>query len=289
MNIRQLRYFLVVASELHFGRAAQRLNIAQPPLSMQIKQLEKDLGVRLFERTKRRVNLTPAGEVLQMEGKMILQQLENAREKTRRASRGDIGKLSISFVGSAMCSVLPTWLQQFRQAYPDVELSLQEGTKAEQLESLQRQQTDLGLMRPPIEDSQVSQRLVLKEPLVAVLPSSHTMSGSSEVDITALSQDPFIFFSRTLAVDLYDKTIQFCQENGFSPNIVQTVEQLQTVLGLVSAQIGVAILPMAAQKLQREGVCYCQFTQSAPTADLMVVWHKDRLTKTAENFLALLT
>lgn len=286
MNLRQLRYFLAVADELHFGRAANSLHMAQPPLSAQIKQLEADLGVLLFERTKRQVRLTAAGEVLKLEAQQVLDRLELARQKTQQAGRGEIGKIAISFVSSAMYSILPSWLKQFRQQYPNVNLTLQEATGAEQIEGLLSHQFDVGFVRSPISHDRINAQIVWQEPLIVALPENHALSAGEKVSVADLADEGFILILRPTATQMHDKIIGFCAQSGFSPRVVQTAEQLQTVLGLVTAQIGVAILPAAAQKLQREGVCYRRFVEPTPTVELMMIWRKEAPFAALENFFS---
>ena len=228
MNLRQLRYFLAVAEELHFGRAAKRLNMAQPPLSMQIKQLESSLGVQLFERTKRQVNLTAAGVVLRTEAQQILAQVALAEQKTQRAGRGETGHLAIAFVSSAMYSVLPLWIKTFRQHYPQVNLTLQAATGPAQLEKLLSHQLDIGFVRPPIENHNVVSQVVWREPMVAALSKEHPLSEKKEIEIADLRHQPFILDQSPLASDMYDKIISFCQQANFCPNVVQSAQQLQT-------------------------------------------------------------
>ena len=287
MNFRQLRYFVVVAEELHFGRAASKLHMAQPPLSMQIKRLEETIGVLLFERTKRQVKLTPAGSVLYKEAQQILAQVASAQKKVQQAARGELGDLSVAFVSSAMYSVLPPWISRFRQQYPSVTLHLQERTTMEQIESLLAQQIDIGYVRPPVLNESIDSRCVWQENLVVALPVDHSLSKRRRISVRDLSSVSFILFPRALATDLYDNIISFCQQAGFSPDIVQTAAQLQTLLGLVAAGLGVAIVPAATQKLQREGVCYKPFVEATPTTELRVVWRADDKSATVANFLAL--
>jgi DNA-binding transcriptional LysR family regulator len=286
MNLRQLRYFLAVADELHFGRAAQKLHMAQPPLSAQIKQLEADLAVLLFERSKRQVRLTAAGKVLQKEAQQVLERLALAQQKTQQAGRGDLGQVTISFVSSAMYSVLPPWLKQFRQQYPLIELTLQEATGIRQIEGLLSHQLDIGFVRPPVSHPRIASQTVWREPLLVALPEGHALSNQENVSISELANEGFILILRPLATDMYDKIISFCAQASFSPKVVQTAAQLQTVLGLVAAQIGVAILPAAAQKLKREGVCYRPFAELTPTVELMMIWRKAENSIILKNFLA---
>ncbi|MGD1895877.1 MAG: LysR family transcriptional regulator [Phormidesmis sp.] len=274
MNLRQLRYFLAVAEEQLFRREAVRLTMALTPLSMQIKQLEADLQVTLFERTKRRVSLTAAGEALIGEAEQILHQVEVARQKTQQAARGETGQLAIAFVSSAMYSILPAWIQAFRQRYPQVGLTFQEATSQAQIEGLLSHQLDIGFVHPPIDHDRIEGQTVWREPMVVALPQGHWLSEQTEIAIAALAQEPFILIQRSLASELHDKIVSFCQQANFSPNIVQTAQQLQTILGLVAAQLGVAILPAAAQKLQREGVCYRSFAEETPAVELLMIWRQ---------------
>ncbi|EDX86184.1 hypothetical protein S7335_3887 [Synechococcus sp. PCC 7335] len=285
MNLRQLNYFLAVANELHFGQAAKRLNMAQPPLSMQIKQLESDLDVQLFERTQRKVSLTAAGEVLKKEAEQILERIEVARRKTQQADRGETGQMAIAFVSSAMYSILPPWISAFRQSYPQVALTFQEATGLEQISGLLSHQIDIGFVRPPIEDVSISDKVVWREPLVVALPEGHRLSTHKAISISSLEQEPFILIQRPLASEMYDKIISFCQQASFSPNITQTAQQLQTILGLVAANLGIAILPTAAQKLQRAGICYRPFIETTPAVELVMIWRKDETSRLRENFL----
>ncbi|MFK8186188.1 MAG: LysR family transcriptional regulator [Phormidesmis sp.] len=285
MNLRQLRYFLAVASELHFGRAASKLHMAQPPLSTQIKQLEADLGVVLFHRTKRRVALTTAGKTLQLEAQQILDQLTLAKHKTQQASRGEIGQITIAFVSSAMYSILPTWLLKFRQQYPAVNLILKEATGLEQIEGLLSHRIDVGFMHPPVPDEKVVSQRVWQEPWLLALPKNHKLSKHSQISIADLNKEDFILVERALATEMHDKFISFCAQAGFSPNVVQTAEQLQTILGLVAAQMGISILPSATQKLQREGVCYRPFMETTPTSELIMIRRNEASFAALNNFV----
>ena len=285
MNLRQLRYFLAVAELLHFGRAAQRLNMAQPPLSQQIKQLEVELGVQLFERTKRRVRLTEAGSALRAEAQQILTQVEAARKRVQQVARGETGRLVIAFVSSAMYSVLPPWISAFRQRYPKVVLSFEEATSLEQMEGLRSRQIDVGFVHPPIVDDEMASRVVWREPMVAVLSKGHPLSSGKGVAIAQLAKEPFVLMQRPLSGGLYDKVVDFCRQAGFSPMVVQCAPQLQTIMGLVAAKLGVSILPAAAKKLKREDVCYRPFVEKTPTVELVMVWRQDETSTVVKNFV----
>jgi DNA-binding transcriptional LysR family regulator len=256
MELRHLRYFRAVAIELHFGRAAEKLHIAQPPLSYQIRQLETELGFELFHRTKRSVALTPAGQVFLMQVNRIFQQLEQAIEIGRKTSRGELGQVSIGFVGSATYHILPLILQQFRDRYPQVQIELHELTTDRQLIWLHDGKIDIGLMRPPIIEPGVSSQVIFQESLVVVLPITHQLATMTTIDLASLAPEPFILFPRQLAPGLYDPIITLCQSAGFSPLVVQECIQMQTIVSLVSANLGVSILPASIQEVQRYGVVY---------------------------------
>ncbi len=269
MELRHLRYFRTVATELHFGRAAEKLHIAQPPLSHQIRQLEAELGFELFYRTKRSVNLTPAGQAFLVQVDRIFQQLAQAIEIGRQTSRGELGQISIGFVGSATYQILPTILQQFRERHPAVEIELHELTTDRQLIWLREGRIDLGLMRPPIIEPDVSSEVIFQESLIIALPSTHPLAMLPTIDLAALATSPFILFPRQLAPGLYDPTIALCQAAGFSPQVVQECIQMQTIVSLVSADLGVSILPESIQEVQRQGVVYKPIHATASISALL--------------------
>ena len=286
MEFRHLRYFLAVAQELHFGRAAQHLQMAQPPLSQQIKQLEQEMGVLLFERTRRRVKLTTAGRVFQTEAKQVLAHLEQAVLKTQQASRGEIGELAIAFVSSAMYSLLPATLKQFRRQYPQVSIALHELTTAEQIPHLLNHRLDIGFARPPIHHPELISQSVLQEPLVAVVPAHHMLARCDRLSIQTLASESFILFPRSLGMGLYDQIISFCRQGGFSPQVVQKAVQMQTILSLVSADIGVSIVPRSLQHLQRSGICFIPFVEATPLAEVCMIWDRQELSSVGQQFIA---
>jgi DNA-binding transcriptional LysR family regulator len=264
MELRHLRYFSTVATELHFGRAAEKLHIAQPPLSKQIQDLETELGFELFTRTKRSVALTPAGQAFLIEVNQIFQQLDRAIDIGRKTSRGELGQISIGFVGSATYNILPVMLQQFRDRYPHVQIKLHELTSDRQLIWLHEGRIDIGLIRPPIVDRDLASQIIFQESLVVVLPIDHHLAMAASlakpphrgIELASLATEPFILFPRELAPGLYDPIIAICQAAGFSPQVVQECIQMQTIVSLVSANMGVSILPASIQEAQRQGVVY---------------------------------
>lgn len=272
MELRHLHYFMAVAEELNFSRAAERLHIAQPPLSQQIRQLEAELGFQLFHRTKRTVRLTEAGIVFFAETQKIMRQLENAILIGRQTSRGEVGQLAIGFASSAVHNVLPGILQAFRTAIPSVKLQLRELTTDQQLEWLQQGRIDIGFVRPPVEENNLSYEVIFSEPLMLALPETHALCSQELVSLRSLSGEPFILFPRSLAPGLYDPIISLCQQAGFSPILAQEATQMQTIVSLVAAQMGVAIVPASMQNLQRSGVVYKQLQETTPMVAIALIW-----------------
>jgi DNA-binding transcriptional LysR family regulator len=289
MELRHLRYFSTVATELHFGRAAEKLHIAQPPLSKQIQDLEAELGFELFTRTKRSVVITPAGKEFLIEVDRIFQQLDRAIDIGRKTSRGELGQISIGFVGSATYNILPVMLQQFRDRYPNVRIELHELTTDRQLVWLREGRIDLGLIRPPIVEKDLISQVIFQESLVIALPISHTLASVDAIDLKLLATEPFILFPRQLAPGLYDPIIAICQAAGFSPQVVQECIQMQTIVSLVSANMGVSILPESIREAQRQGVVYKPIRSSEVSkeqlATIAIVWRMNDRSPTMNRFL----
>jgi DNA-binding transcriptional LysR family regulator len=285
MELRHLRYFRAVATELHFGRAAEKLQISQPPLTKQIQDLEAELGFDLFNRTKRSVVLTPAGRAFLSEVERILQQLDRAIDIGGKTSRGELGQISIGFVGSATYNILPVMLQQFRDRYPDVRIELHELTTDRQLIWLREGRIDIGLIRPPMIEPNFGSQVIFAESVVVAVPSNHHLAMAAAlaeppdlgIDLAVLATEPFILFPREMAPGLYDPIIAICQAAGFSPQVVQECIQMQTIVSLVSANMGVSILPASIREAQRQGVVYRPISGAvgaAKIATIAIVWRQ---------------
>lgn len=272
IELRHLRYFVAVAEELHFGRAAERLHMAQPPLSQQIRQLEDELGFALFYRTKRVVQLTEAGQIFLDEIRPLFRQLDRAIQRGQLASRGEVGQLVIGFVSSSMYNVLPRILQTFRNQVPGVTLTLAELTTDQQIQQLSDGEIDVGLMRPPVDNPQFDTLLLLQESLVVALPAAHPLARQTTLALNTLAAEPFILFPRPLAPGLYDQIISLCQTAHFSPVVAQEAVQMQTIISLVAAEMGIAIVPASIQNLQRTGVEYRSINTQTPQASILLVW-----------------
>ncbi|MGE0684386.1 MAG: LysR family transcriptional regulator [Candidatus Binatia bacterium] len=289
MELRHLRYFLVVAEELHFSRAADRRDIAQPPLSQMIRRLEHELGTPLFHRTKRRVSLTDAGFIFQEEAKRTLAQAERAVSRVRRASRGELGRLIVGFIGSATYSVLPPIIRRFREQYPEVDLTLQELSTVQQVRALREERLQVGFLRPFTPEPLLKSTMILQEPLMVALSEQHRLSRQAKISMRLLMNEPFILFPRSLAPELYDQIISLCQGARFSPHVVQEAMQLPTIISLVAAGIGLAVIPASLQNLGRAGVHYRAIRESTPKAELVVAWRAEQPSTLVQSFLRVAT
>jgi len=285
MELRHLKYFVAVAEELHFGRAAKRLHIAQPPLSQQIKNLEDELGVKLFDRTRRTVQLTDAGIYFFKEAQQILSLVKQAADTARRIDRGQSGRLMVGFVGSVIHTFLPAGLRLFRERFPDVELILQELNTAEQIKSLHAKQIDVGFLYLVGQDSLFASKLLTKAPLMVVLPKKHPLASRKSLHIRELAQEPFIANTRLSEPVVRDAFISMCHSAGFSPSIAQEAGQVQTVLGLVASGLGVCLLPDFIKNIRRPGVEYVSLSGSPLTVKLAVVWRSDNSSTLVKSFV----
>lgn len=291
MELRHLRYFIAVAEELHFGRAAQALGISQPPLSQQIQALEQEVGARLFERTNRRVELSEAGRLFLHEARLVLAQVDKAADVARRAQLGELGELKIGFTSSApFNSSIPQAIFAFRQAFPAVHLNLQEMSSTEVAESLVDESIQVGLMRPlPLPDS-LSVIELMREPLVAVLNAGHPLVDGSErgLHLAQLAQEPFVFFPRTYGSGLYAQLLNLARDAGFSPHFAQEAGEAMTIIGLVAAGLGVSVLPASYQRIRIDGVVYRTLLDQEAVTAVWLVQRKGAQTPMAKAFVALL-
>ncbi|RRW47918.1 LysR family transcriptional regulator [Pseudomonas luteola] len=292
MELRHLRYFVAVADELHFGRAAELLGISQPPLSQQIQALEEELGARLFERTNRRVALTEAGRLFLDEARQVLAQVDKATDIARRAQRGELGELQVGFTVSApFIATVPRSIFNFRQRFPAVHLALQEMSSREQTEALMDRKLQVGLIRPiTMSDALVSIEL-FREPLVAVMRADHPLALQTHesIAIKQLAEEPFVYFPRTYGTGLYDQLISLSQQAGFSPRIVQEARETTIIIGLVAAGLGVSVLPATYRRMHIEGVVYRTLVDEGATSALWLIHRRDERSPLARAFIELLT
>jgi DNA-binding transcriptional LysR family regulator len=290
MELRHLRYFIAVGEELNFTRAAERLNIAQPPLSQQIRQLEEELGVTLFERGTRPLRLTEAGQALLDRSRVLLANLGAVVDEVRRIGRGLSGKLAIGFAGSAMFLPLPEAIAGFRQDFPGVEITLDEMLAFEIADGLRKRRIDIGFARPGLaSDEGFAQRVLLQEPYVAALPEAHELSSRGELSLEELAVEPFVLYPARPGPSATDLIVSACQATGFSPRIALEAMHLQTVVSLVAAGIGVSLIPWAAARSNgsRPGVVFVPLSPPAPMAPLTMVWREDDCSPALQQFVAM--
>ncbi|MBH9502266.1 LysR family transcriptional regulator [Pseudomonas aeruginosa] len=292
MELRHLRYFIAVAEELHFGRAAERLGISQPPLSQQIQALEEEIGARLFERTNRRVELTDAGRLFLDESRQVLAQVDKAVLLARRAHLGELGELKIGFTSSApFTSTIPSSIHAFRKAYPDVHLDLQEMSSRQVLKALLEESLQVGVIRPLALPDAVHWVELFREPRGAVLRADHPLAAGSEdgLAIAALAEEPFVFFPRSYGTGLYDQVIALTRQAGFSPRIAQEASEAMTIIGLVSAGLGVSILPASFRRTRVDGVVYRTLSDPEATTAVWLVRRQNEGSPLALSFIDLVT
>lgn len=292
IEIRHLKYFIAVAEECHFGRAAERLNISQPPLSQQIQYLEQEVGARLLARTNRSVSLTQAGELFLKECYEIVNHLSQAAETAARAHRGELGSLKIGFTSSApFISQVASSLFSFRQRYPLVHMQMREVNTKQQIEPLLEGKLDLGVMRNTRLPDTLVHQLLLREPLVAVLHKNHPLAAGEHkpLKFSDLAHQPFVFFSREVGTALYDEILTLLLNAGITPYITQEVGEAMTIVGLVSAGLGVSILPASFTRIQVDGVCYRPLDEDNAFTEVWLVYNKNRaLTAQATTLIALM-
>jgi DNA-binding transcriptional LysR family regulator len=275
MELRQLRYFVAVAEELHFRRAAARLHITQPPLSQQIRLLEAELGCSLLTRTRRSVRLTSAGAAFLGDVRTLLEELDRAVTTAQRIGAGRQGRLRINFVGSAMLSIVPQIVQRFRLARPDVEIELRERSTVEQLRALSAGVADVGLVRPPIEEMpDLRAHVVLRERTVAAIPTSHPLAQLRRIPLRRLAVEPLVMFPRNQAPGFHDLLIASLMSTGASPHVVQRAPETATIIGLVAAGIGISLVPESAARHELDGVTYRPIP-GAPQSELLAVARAD--------------
>ncbi len=266
MDLRHLRYFVAVAETLNFGRAARDLHITQPPLSRAIQALEEELGATLFDRSTRGVRLTPVGAALLPEAKRLLRDAEALREGARHLAEGEVGALTVGFISTAIFGVLPQVIRAFRKARPGVTLALREFTSGDTPAALKSGELDVGFMLPGPPDPALDYTPLTWEPLVAALPAARRWPA--RVSLADLAGESFVLFPRDAGVSLYDLIVGFCRREGFTPRIEQEAIQMQTIVSLVAAGMGVALVPSSLHRMRRSGVVYRPLMQKSPAVEI---------------------
>ncbi|WP_321804731.1 LysR substrate-binding domain-containing protein [Burkholderia sp. BCC1993] len=289
-DLRQWRYFVTVADERHFGRAAERLSMTQPPLSQAIRALEDALGVALFARTKRSVALTAVGAALLPDVRRLLASADALPPLARRLARGEAGSLSLAFVSTADYGLLPSLLRAFGARYPQVRLQLAEATSDVQIDELVAGRIDAGLVIPPVPPRHavgLSYLPVVREPLVVAMPAAaaHGVSEDEPVHLADLAALPLVIFPRRLAPGFYDIITGCYGAAGETPRIGQEAIQMQTIVSLVSAGMGVALVPQSLRNLRRTGVVYRPLAGDAPVVETGLVWRTGDVSPVLAGFI----
>jgi DNA-binding transcriptional LysR family regulator len=286
MELRHLRYFVTVAEELHFGRAAVRLSIVQPSLSQQIRQLEDELGFPLLYRTKRYVELTDAGKVFLVEARHVLAQVQEAKRTAQRAYRGEVGRLVVGYISSSTYDLLPLMLRVYRERFPAVEVALRELTTQEQLRALEEEYIQVGLLRLPISAPLLHVEVVRREPIVCVLPEEHPLAMRERIAVSLLAQEPFVLQASQRGAGYSAQLLQLCLSSGFSPNVIQEVTEMHTIVSLVAAGMGVSLVPLSARNIRSQGVVYRELEGTATLTEMAVAWRHDTHSALVQNFLS---
>ncbi|MFI5691092.1 LysR substrate-binding domain-containing protein [Kribbella sp. NPDC051586] len=296
MELRQLRSFVVVAEEMNVGRAATRLHLTQPSLSRQIAALEHDLGVELFARVKRRFVLTAAGATFLAEAQDLLRRSDEAVRAAQRTQRGELGTLRLRFVQSATFEPLPQILGAFRRTYPEIVLDLESWTTLRQTEALRDGRIDVGLLRPTAPAGATTvvrltpglvSRVVAEDSLMAVLPARHRLARRKRLRLMDLADEPFVFYSRPSGPVVHDTIIGFCRAAGFTPRIEQEAADVQTIVSLVAAGLGVSLLISPTPPTNPDAVVYRELSDDLPPWPLSVAWSPDNRSPVLGRFLEL--
>jgi DNA-binding transcriptional LysR family regulator len=286
MELRQLRYFVAVAEELHFRRAAARLHMSQPPLSNQVRLLEEELGCPLMIRSRRRVELTPAGAAFLHDARTLLGDLDESVQRAQRIHAGRAGTLRISFVGSALLSLVPAVVRRYRASRPDVELQLRERSTEEQLRELRGGTIDVALVPLPVDAPDLRTEVLRRERAVAALPATHPLAQLERVPLRSLAAEPLVMFPREQAPGLHDRLLASLSTPALRPSVAQYAPETQTIIGLVAAEIGVALVQASVQRLALPGVTY-RPVRGAPTIELAALLPRGETPLPAREFVEL--
>jgi len=285
MELRQIRSFLSIAETLHFGRTAELIHLSQPALSLQIRALEEEVGVRLLERNRRKTTLTSAGEAFRDDAVAALSHLDQAIRKARLAANGKLGLLRIGFVSTAGSEIMSYMIRQFRELNPEVEFSLRAITTADQVQMLEAGSLDIGFFRLPIgEHSGLEVVTVLRERFVLVVPASHALAKRKRARLSDVSGENFVMYERTYAPGFHDLIFGMLRDAGIIPNVFQTAAELSTVISLVDAHMGIAILPASAVQHSVASVVACDIVEKIPMSEIGIAVCKGVRPAVVDNF-----
>jgi DNA-binding transcriptional LysR family regulator len=288
MELRHLRYFLAVADELNFTRAARVIGIGQPPLSNQIRDLEEEVGTPLFRRLPHGAELTEAGLAFLPEVRAILAKAEHAKKSALRAAKGELGQLRVGFTGSAAFSpIVPAAVRSFRRSFPDVELILEEAPTTHLLERLAAEELDAAFIRPGNKDPEGFRTVSLgEEKMLAALPSGHQLAAAESLPLSALAAEPLVLFPRSAGHGFFDGIVEACRKAGFEPTLGQVAPQITSIANLVAVELGVSIVPATLAQIRVPGVTYLPIAGEAPVARLALAARRNERSAIVQNFLA---
>lgn len=286
MEFRHLRYFLALAEELHFGRAAQRLAITQPPLSLNIQQLEASVGARLFERDSKGVRLTAAGSAFRDAAQALLARADEARLLAREIEAGAVGRLRVGFVGSVLFSGLPGWLARFQAEHPRIEVALSELNSQEQVDALMRDELDLGFVHTPRLPDGLRAELLHEDAFLCCLPAAHALARRRKVALLELRDEPFVLFSRRASPDYFARIMAMCGALGFSPRVRHEVRHWLSVVSMVGQGMGVAVVPAPLQRAGMAGVVFRPLADAPMRSPVYCAWKAGGDLPARERFLA---
>jgi DNA-binding transcriptional LysR family regulator len=275
VKLNQLRYFILLAEELHFRRTAERLGITQGPLSLAIQELERELGGKLFHRTRRRVELTDIGLLLQENARSILTRIDRTVDEIRKMLDGESGELRIGFTAaSSLLSFFPSLVHSFRTRYPEIRIVLQDMASSSQIIALQARELDAGIIRTPPRfkpPADITATTLLNDPLVVAVNSTHPLHSRREINLSELRNERFVFYPRSYGIGIYDYFIQLCGKRSFVPEIVQEAREASTIIGLVATGLGIAVVPSSLRYIGIPNVVYLPLAdEDAMTALLLV-------------------
>ncbi len=287
MEIRHLRSFLAVADHLHFGRAAEEIHLSQPALSVQIRALEDAIKAPLFVRNRRRTTLTPAGELLREDARDILARIEVAGMRAQRAERGQVGIIRIGLISTAAALLVPPVLVEFRKIYPEVVFDLENILTAKQIGHLQDRRLDIGFVRMPIVADGIELTPIHSEPFIVVLPTSHPLAKKAQITLKDLRDEDMVFYTRNKAPSFRDQIIAMLDRVSIKPRIVQEAGEMYTLVSLVAANLGIAILPKSVEHYRMPGVVIRPLPGRLPQAQIALAVHRDNTSPFVEAFVRL--
>jgi DNA-binding transcriptional LysR family regulator len=286
MGPRQLRSFIAVAEELHFGRAAKLVNLSQPALSLQISGIEDELQVKLFARNRRKTELTQAGEVFLQEARDVLQRTEQAITTVRRAALGQVGTLRIGFISTAAAVITPPLVKQFRERYAHVELDLRNVLTRDQLTQLQDRKLDVGFLRVPLQTPpEIKTRIVHREPFVLLMPASHPLASRKDLKLSDCQHVDFVMYSRKMAPGFHDLIMSMLHRNGLTPHVVQEAAEMYTLISLVAAGLGFAVAPASIALRHADSVVIRELPDEEVRSEIAIAWNVNHVSMTTQLFL----